>query len=630
MVHRKGPYKSKREEMIRHSETNHNLGVHFLNRNPKVAEPKLIASLEQRLKIYGPTHEKIVEFHKRLSEVYTKLGDKEKSRNHAIAARRTRQRLCSVRSGVSSRGSLPDCSDGSTLRKRQVSQDRIDEDSEEEYDGFMSRPSGVADRRTTFPHQPAHPNYFADRAHVLRQGINAGVVESVRRRTSLPTKTKAVDYHLSLTNEHGKVLLGRYKIANYPDSPMHQSPTARVYSGVDLRANPRHEYREVAIKIVETKEDFDRQLYNNLGIKDEDELARLNDTNLFVAKPKTQISESIALPIIRFHQKENILVMPLADRSFDELILSEATAGTDYLKIREYLKSIAKCIHLLHSEHKMVHGDLKSRNFVRYKGELKLIDFRDSALIDTKISSLSKRSTGFIAPELAKDLFKFDESKNIAYYIQQEKEIMKKLINLDRNNLSDQENIQLWEEKLEEVVDRIQQFESRSTASKKESTLVHPTIDVWSFGVLAYYLMSGTQLFTCDQNDDLFSKDTAEQHKLVCWDGLQDTDTRKVFFSSDDLMQRLNAIDLLKRCLHPDPQLRVQSMSKILEHSFFMDTPKIEKPIARQSRQREGETITVGETRTFDEESDWREIPKLSFKRHNGNRCVNLRLFLGF
>ena len=161
MVHRKGPYKSKMEEMIHHSETNHNLGVHFLNRNPKVAEPKLLASLQQRLKVYGPTHEKIVESHKRLSEVYTKLGDKEKSRNHAIAARRTRQRLCSVRPGVSSRGYLSDCSDGSTLRKRQVSQDRIDEDSEEEYNDFMSRPSEVADR-----------------SHVLRQGFNAGEVET--------------------------------------------------------------------------------------------------------------------------------------------------------------------------------------------------------------------------------------------------------------------------------------------------------------------------------------------------------------------------------------------------------------------------------------------------------------------
>ena len=132
-------------------------------------------------------------------------------------------------------------------------------------------------------------------------------------------KAKVVDYHVSLKNEHGKLLLGRYKIANYPDSPMHQSPTAKVYSGVDLKAHPRHEYRNVAIKIVESKEDFDRQLYNNLGIRDDGELTKLNETNLFIAAPKTQISESIALPVIRFHQKEKILVLPLADRSFDEV-----------------------------------------------------------------------------------------------------------------------------------------------------------------------------------------------------------------------------------------------------------------------------------------------------------------------
>jgi len=274
----------------------------------------------------------------------------------------------------------------------------------------------------------------------------------------------------------------------------------------------------------------------------------------------------------------------------------------------------------------MVHGDLKPRNIVQYKDELKLIDFRDSALIGTQNSSRSKRSTGYIEPELAKDLFKFDESMTLEYYVQKERQIMKKLICLDRNNISDQEYIQLWEKKLEEVVECIQQFESRSTASQMESTLVHPTIDIWSFGVLAYYLMSGTQLFTCDQNDNLFSKDNAEQHKLVCWDGLSDTETRKVLSMSDDLMQRLNAIDLLKRCLHPDPQSRMQSMSEILEHAFFMDTPSIEKKKLRQSRQREGEATTVGETRTFDEESDWREIPEFTFTKQNGAKCFDLKL----
>jgi len=322
----KGPYKSKVEEMIRHSETNHNLGLHFLKRNPRVAEPKLLASLEQRLKLYGPSHEKVAESHQTLSQVYTALSDDSKSRHHANAARRVRQRLHTVQARgdklFASFGgeTVPGCStidDGIRFRKH-VSQDRIDEDSEEEYDIVLNRPSGISERRSAIQHQ--HPNYSTGRRHNLRQGFNRGIIrDGVHKKMSSVAKAKVVDYHVSLTNEHGKLLLGRYKIANYPDSPMHQSPTAKVYSGVDLRAHPRHEYRNVAIKIVESKEDFDRQLYNNLGIRDDGELTKLNETNLFIAAPKTQISESIALPVIRFHQKEKILVLPLADRSFDEV-----------------------------------------------------------------------------------------------------------------------------------------------------------------------------------------------------------------------------------------------------------------------------------------------------------------------
>ena len=374
--------------------------------------------------------------------------------------------------------------------------------------------------------------------------------------------------------ENSKIILGRYHVENYPDRPMYKSDKSSVFSAVDILVDSFNEYRQVALKLVDQKEDFEKELNHRLGSRDEiengkdliykDEQNNLHDKNKF--------DDEYIMPIIRFHEEELCLVMPLGDRNLDEIIRNEAVAGIAVDQIRSLMKSIAMSMHHLHKEHKMIHGDIKPRNFVRYKGEMKMIDFHQATPLNDHFDS--KRSTGYIAPELAHGIFMPTDSKQLAHWAKEEKKIMKKLLKLDRTDEQHQEVIQLWEKKFEEIRPHIRRSSFTATMNTLESENVHMAsvvLDIWSFGVLAFYLLAGSQLFACDQNDNIYMSDIFEQEKLLLWNGLTEVNASRIRFYPLDFLHQINAIDLLRRCLHPDRKLRFSSMTQVLNHAFFID-----------------------------------------------------------
>lgn len=407
--------------------------------------------------------------------------------------------------------------------------------------------------------------------HYIKPEMNERelVNESDQTSQCAATIANTVD-DTDLWGETTKLILGRYKIENWPNSPMHKSITSRVFFGVDYQVDSWNEYRHVALKFVNKKEDFEKELTHRLGSKSnvtsgEDIIFKDEQNNL---QNKNKFNGDFIMPIIRYHEEDLCLVMPLGDRNLDEIIRNEAIAGIDLDSIRILMKSIAISLRYLHEEHKMIHGDIKPRNFVRYNGEMKMIDFYEATPLNEPFES--KRSTGYIAPELAKDLFFFRDSRPSSHYVNEEKRIMKQLIKLDRADVNHQEQIQLLGKKLEHVKTEILRAKCVTDVSH-EDVVATATLDVWSFGVLSYYLLSGSQLFACDQADNIFAADVVEQQKLLGWNGLSESIESRINSSSENSSLRINVIDLLRRCLHPDRKLRYSNMNQVLNHAFFID-----------------------------------------------------------
>ena len=377
-----------------------------------------------------------------------------------------------------------------------------------------------------------------------------------------------------LWGENSKIILGRYHVENYPTRPMYKSDKSRVFSAIDISVDNFNEYRQVALKFVDHKEDFEKELNHRLESRDGiengmDLIYKDEENNLH---NKNNFDDDYIMPIIRFHEEHFCLVMPLGDRNLDEIIRNEAVAGIAMDPIRSLMKSIAMSIGYLHKKHSMIHGDIKPRNFVRYKGEIKMIDFHQATPFNGHFDS--KRSTGYIAPELAHGIFMFQDSKQLAHWASEEKKIMKKLIKLDRTDEQHQEVIQLWEKKFEEIRPHIRRSSFApiiDSMNPEEIYKASPVLDIWSFGVLAFYLLAGSQLFACDQYDNIYTSDMNEQEKLLLWNGMTEVNASRIRFYPQDSLQQINAIDLLRRCLNPDRRLRFSNMTQVLNHAFFVD-----------------------------------------------------------
>jgi len=96
-----------------------------------------------------------------------------------------------------------------------------------------------------------------------------------------------------------------------------------------------------------------------------------------------------------------------------------------------------------------------------------------------------------------------------------------------------------------------------------------PTFDVWSFGVVLYLLLTGSDLFSLNIGDDQLA-DEKERTRLVRWDGLKDEHLGRVLSYWNAKDDEIGAAkDLLTRCLHSDPKFRISSMQQVLNHPFF-------------------------------------------------------------
>ena len=160
---------------------------------------------------------------------------------------------------------------------------------------------------------------------------------------------------------------------------MHKSGKSRVYSALDFHTDPFSDYRRVAFRFFDKREDNEKERCYRLTSRSD--LTSGNELIFLKIKKiqnKNKFDDNYVIPIIRFHDDKCCIAMPLGGRNLEEIIHYEALAGNDLEYICDTIKSIALSLRYLYEENKMMHGDVRPLYFLRHNGQLKITDFQEA------------------------------------------------------------------------------------------------------------------------------------------------------------------------------------------------------------------------------------------------------------
>lgn len=204
------------------------------------------------------------------------------------------------------------------------------------------------------------------------------------------------------------------------------------------------------------------------------------------------------------------ITMEGADTTAENLLLDSRKSGGGLFS-KEHLKSIA--IALLHIHDRgLVHGDFGSHNTAKFGDRWKILGISGSVVVGQKTNP--KR--GFYHPPEAV--------------------------------LLETRNVSLGEKNVGAAVVEIP---------------AAATFDVWAFGTIIYEALAGLPLSPYrSAYKAKRAMTTAELFKVGQWD---DRSLRKALRHISDE----NAQDLIKNLLHPNPELRAQTMREALGHPYF-------------------------------------------------------------
>ncbi|KAF0718233.1 Aste57867_1802 [Aphanomyces stellatus] len=236
----------------------------------------------------------------------------------------------------------------------------------------------------------------------------------------------------------------------------------------------------------------------------------------------------------------HVLVMPLADRSLEDIYLKERPNDNH---IRNMLQEIAVLLQQLH-ENSIIHGDLKKLNVLRVHSHMRLIDM-DGASKAGQYFGL-KFSSGNLPPEL---FHKLKDEKEKEIHLQYWHSIVGS-------------NTELWEKvkpRNNWVVKTFHLSKDPQNILPYEPVIATPALDMWAFGVMMYQLYSGVELIPTDRNQDV---DESGIERAATWTK-DDLSTRIQNKVSNPLVR-----DLLMKLLAIEPNDRI-SAKAMLSHEYF-------------------------------------------------------------
>ena len=113
--------------------------------------------------------------------------------------------------------------------------------------------------------------------------------------------------------------------------------------------------------------------------------------------------------------------------------------------------------------------------------------------------------------------------------------------------------------------------ETGAELDPSELLVLEPSFDAWSFGCMAFLLISHAELFPSDRDDNVAIPQTDLQ-RLGEWG---DADIKALEGGIDDRA----ALDCIRRLLHPDPRRRM-GVDEALQHPFLTGASMPEEEVA--------------------------------------------------
>ena len=336
------------------------------------------------------------------------------------------------------------------------------------------------------------------------------------------------------------------------------------------------------IKVMYEQDDFHLEFKNYVGseftVGDESSCSyvqrqRFHDDyamkllNVHVVENREMINDSlrdvILPPSIELCR---VLVMPMADRSLSDIIAKERITGQNNVEIRSILYGVASCLQHIHTKG-FVHGDVKKENFVQVGSTMKVIDF--DTMVEIGETFVTKYTSTVIPPERARLLLRKEEEEKISKI--DKMELLKKEIKDIEKSLMPKGTIE-WRHQRKQITtleEKLYDFEMPDTNNAgKQHVVAYVHHDVWSYGLIAYEMLTSQALFPSDANGRIVQE---EEHRLCSWTSLRTENLEHVLKNDtkSDTHAKHLAQELLKNCLEGDPTKRYQSMSDVLNDPYF-------------------------------------------------------------
>lgn len=325
--------------------------------------------------------------------------------------------------------------------------------------------------------------------------------------------------------KNNRLFLGRYLTENGP--AIHETHEVVRFLGKDTLGVGKDKNKKIFVQIYEDDMDYLREVTARKDLKDQ-----LNAAGPF-ALYDTLLKE------IEFHEEQNCISFLSNITDLRHCVNNlGVTAGYNIHETMFLAKRAAQCLGTINNLGR-IHGDFRPRNFVKVAAKRMGTD---------PVGRTGKKV------QLPDKWVVFDLSKSMSH--------------------GDPALLRMNSAYLPPEVARVT---FNKNFSEKQMPIANEKMDVWSFGVVLYQLLTGVPLFHAESNTDRIYK-SEERLELMNWINLDESRQRLILhraaeskFRNKTTFERIKnaAVDLVNWCLQGDPFNR-PSFNDILSHPFFV------------------------------------------------------------
>ncbi|KAF0697846.1 Aste57867_11500 [Aphanomyces stellatus] len=297
------------------------------------------------------------------------------------------------------------------------------------------------------------------------------------------------------------------------------------------------EQSTVAIKFMRNKAEYDREIQTRREL---DPAFVVTILAKEAGSDFRNVAAGVTLPGgLSMATYPNIIVMPAADRSLEDIFLKEKP---DDNKIRAMVQDVAKALCHMHDK-KLVHGDLKKLNILRVQHQVKLTDMDAAVRVGQPIGA--KFSSGVLPPEMFYKLKSDSDTAMYTRYWHTSDDTWRKM--KPRGEDGNLFVVRAFHTDLPQEA---------LPYSLRKATTAH---DAWALGCLLYQMYTESELVPTDRNQDI--EDEAIE-RAATWSD----ETLKTRIHNK--IQNPLARDLIQSLLVVDPASRMD-MRQVLAHPYF-------------------------------------------------------------